>query len=46
MKMSWICIGSTPRHKMFFTLPLPKSKKNRRGANSPVPNSTMIAVPD
>jgi hypothetical protein len=31
---------------MFFTLPLPMSKKKRRGMNSPVPNSTMIEVPD
>jgi hypothetical protein len=32
--------------RMFFTEPLPRSKKKRRGAISPVPSSTMIEVPD
>ena len=44
--MSLMNIGGICMARAFFTLPLPMSKKNRRGANSPVPSSTMIAVPD
>ena len=46
MKMSLINAAGTCMAMALPMLPLPRSKKNRRGCRSPVPSSTSIEVPD
>ena len=38
--------GSTCMAIALLMLPLPKSKKNRRGCGPPLPSSTNMEVPD
>ena len=45
MKMSLINAGGTWSATAFLTLPLPRSKKKRRGWGPSLPNSTSIDVP-
>ena len=45
MKMSLMSAGGTCMAMAFFTEPLPRSKKKRRGWEVPLPSSTIMDVP-